>query len=68
LSNIGMSLLGDAFVPAALWLSWEYPVALAVVLAIAVIVAIVLIVTLGRFLRALARRAAGWLRGGQPSL
>ncbi len=63
-SNIGLSLAGDAFVPAALWLSWTHPLALAVVLAIAVVVAIVLIVVFAKFLRALARRAAGWLRGG----
>jgi len=62
-SNIGLSLLGDAFVPAALWLSWTHPLALAVVLVIAFVVAIVLIVMLGKFLRSLARRAAGWLRG-----
>ncbi|MFT3953562.1 MAG: DUF4126 domain-containing protein [Piscinibacter sp.] len=62
-SNIGLSLAGDAFVPAALWLSWTHPVALAVVLAIAFVIAIVLIVMLGKFLRALARRVAGWLRG-----
>ncbi len=63
-SNIGLSLAGDAFVPAALWLSWTHPLVLAVVLAMAVVVAIVLIVVFAKFLRALARRAAGWLRGG----
>lgn len=67
-SNLGLSLAGDAFVPAALWLSWTHPIALAIVLAIGVVVAIVLIVILGKFLRALARRATGWLRSGQPSV
>lgn len=62
-SNLGLSLAGDAFVPAALWLSWTHPVALAVVLVIALVVAIALILVLGQFLRALARRAGGWLRG-----
>jgi hypothetical protein len=66
-SNIGLSLLGDAFVPAALWLSWTHPLALAVVLAIALLIAIAAIVVLGKFLRALVRRASGWLRDGQPT-
>lgn len=66
-SNLGLSLLGDAFVPAALWLSWTHPLALAVVLAIALVIAITLIVVLGKFLRALVRRASGWLRDGQPT-
>ena len=46
-SNIGLSLLGDAFVPASLWLSWTHPVALAVVLFVALVAAIVAIVVLG---------------------
>ncbi len=67
-SNIGLSLLGDAFVPAALWLSWTHPLVLAIVLGIAIVVAIVLIVVFAKFLRALARRAAGWLRGSPSSV
>jgi len=67
-SNIGLSLLGDAFVPAALWLSWTHPLVLAIVLAIALVVAIVLIVMFARFLRALARRAVGVLRGSPSSV
>ncbi|WP_298835297.1 DUF4126 domain-containing protein [uncultured Piscinibacter sp.] len=67
-SNVGLSLLGDAFVPAALWLSWTHPLALAVVLAIAIVLAIALIVVFSKFLRALARRATVWLRGGQPTV
>lgn len=66
-SNIGLSLLGDAFVPAALWLSWTHPVVLAIVLVIALIVAIVLIVVFAKFLRALARRAAALVRGHPSS-
>ncbi|MBS0435160.1 MAG: DUF4126 domain-containing protein [Proteobacteria bacterium] len=64
-SNIGLSLLGDAFVPASLWLSWTHPAALAVVLFVALVAAIVAIVVLGKFLRALLRRASGFLRGGE---
>ena len=67
-SNIGMSLAGDAFVPTVLWLSWTHPVLLAAVLVLSVLVAIGLIVVLGKFLRALLRRASGWLRGSQPSV
>ncbi|WP_415151578.1 DUF4126 domain-containing protein [Piscinibacter sp.] len=66
-SNLGLSLAGDAFVPAALWLSWTHPVLLAVVLFVALVAAIVAIVVFAKFLRALARRASGWLRGGQPT-
>jgi hypothetical protein len=67
-SNVGLSLLGDAFVPAALWLSWTHPLVLAIVLAIALIVAIVLIAMFAKFLRALARRAATLLRGSPSSV
>ena len=67
-SNLGLSLTGDAFVPAALWLSWTHPVLLAVVLFVALVAAVVAIVLFAKFLRALARRASGWLRGGQPSI
>ncbi len=66
-SNIGLSLLGDAFVPAALWLSWTHPVVLAIVLLIALVVAIALIVVFAKFLRALARRAAALVRGSPSS-
>ena len=66
-SNIGLSLLGDAFVPASLWLSWTHPVALAVVLFVALVAAIVAIVVLGKFLRALLRRASGFLRSADST-
>jgi hypothetical protein len=39
-SNIGMSLLGDALVPTALWLSWTHPLAF-VALLLACLVAMV---------------------------
>jgi len=68
-SNIGMSLLGDGFVPLVLWLSWAHPVVFVAVLLLSIAVAVALIVVLGKFLRALLRRASGWLRGsGQPSV
>jgi len=56
LSNIGLSLLGDAAVPAMLWLAWAHPVWFFVGLALAVLSMLVLIVVLFRFLRALLRR------------
>ena len=55
-SNVGLSLLGDAAVPALLWLAWEHPLWLFPVLAVAVMLALVLIVVLFKFLRALVRR------------
>ncbi|MFN9504763.1 MAG: DUF4126 domain-containing protein [Rubrivivax sp.] len=61
-SNVGMSLLGDAAVPALLWLSWSDPTLFFVVLAVLVVVALALTVLLFRFLRGLVRR----LRGGWP--
>jgi hypothetical protein len=67
-SNIAMSLLGDGFVPLTLWLSWAHPVVLGAVLLVSVAVALGLIVVLGKFLRALLRRASSWLRGSQPSV
>lgn len=66
-SNIGLSLAGDAFVPAALWLSWTHPVLLAVVLFVALVAAVVAIVLFAKFLRALARRATGWLRNAESN-
>ena len=55
-SNIGLSLLGDAAVPALLWLAWTHPLVFFPVLALAVVLAVVLIVVLFKFLRALLRR------------
>jgi hypothetical protein len=56
LSNWGLSLAGDAFVPALLWLAFNQPLWFFAVLAVAVIVAVVLIAVLFKFLRALWRR------------
>jgi hypothetical protein len=55
-SNIALSLLGDAAVPAMLWLSWAHPLWFWPVLAVAVVMAVALIVVLFKFLRALLRR------------
>lgn len=70
LSNIGLSLLGDAAVPVFLWLAWQQPAWFFVVLALAVGVALVLIVVLFKFLRALWRRLRGQGRSvsAQPRL
>ena len=61
-SNIGLSLLGDAGVPLALWLSWQHPLVFFAVLLVALALMVALIVVLGKFLRALLGRIAGWLR------
>lgn len=55
-SNIGMSLLGDAAVPALLWLAWEHPLWFFVVLVLAIVLALVLTAVLFKFLRGLLRR------------
>jgi hypothetical protein len=58
-SNIGMSLLGDAAVPAMLWLAWEQPTWFFVALALSLALAVVMIVSMFKFVRALWRRVAG---------
>lgn len=55
LSNLAMSLLGDAAVPVMLWLSWEHPAWFYGLLAVAVTLMLVLIVVLFKFLRLAAR-------------
>ena len=62
-SNIALSLLGDAAVPAVLWLANAHPVALLVLVAFAALVMATVSVLLIRFLRALFRR----LRRGSPA-
>jgi hypothetical protein len=64
LSNIAMSLLGDAAVPVMLWLAWEHPIAFFLALAIALVLAVVLIVLLMKFLRGLWRRFRGGTGAG----
>ena len=58
-SNIALSLLGDAAVPAALWLATPHPVAALVLVGLAAAVMATISVLLIRFLRALARRVRG---------
>ncbi len=58
-SNVAMSLLGDAAVPTALWLSWTHPVLFFAALAVAVVVMVGLIWVLAKFLKALVRRVSG---------
>lgn len=55
-SNIGMSLLGDAAVPAGLWMSVNYPIAFWITLGIVVLLSLVLTWMLFRYLRGLLRR------------
>jgi len=56
LSNLALSLAGDAMVPGLLWLSWEHPVAFFVALAIGLVLMAVVIVLMARFVRALWQR------------
>jgi hypothetical protein len=55
-SNWGLSLAGDAFVPALLWLAFNEPLWFFAVLAVSVVVAVVVIVLLWRVLRGLLAR------------
>jgi hypothetical protein len=55
-SNWGLSLAGDAFVPALLWLAWASPWIFFAVLGAAVLVAVGVIVVLWRVLRGLLAR------------
>jgi hypothetical protein len=52
-SNIGLSLLGDAAVPAMLWLSWTHPVIAIVAVLIALVLMVTLTVVLMKFLKTL---------------
>ena len=58
-SNIGLSLAGDAAVPAALWLAWAHPWAFFGLLALALALMGVLLWKLGRFLGQVLRRLSG---------
>ena len=55
-SNVGMSLVGDAVVPAGMWLSVAHPTVFWVALGAAVIVSLVLTWFFFRFLRGLFKR------------
>ncbi|HSN32464.1 MAG TPA: DUF4126 domain-containing protein [Ideonella sp.] len=58
-TNVGLSLVEDGIVPAALWLAVAHPVAFFVALVLALTVMVALIVLLSRFLRLLWRRVRG---------
>lgn len=58
-SNIGLSLLGDAAVPAMLWLSWTHPAWFFGALVSALLVMVFLTVVLFRFVRAMVRKLGG---------
>ncbi len=60
-SNIGLSLLGDSAVPAALWLSWSHPLVFFAALGVALVVMVALIWFFAKFLRGLVRRVSGWM-------
>ena len=65
-SNIAASLVGDAVVPVALWLSWSHPIALAVFLTLAVLLMLALIWWLMRFLKSLIRSLRGRFGAARP--
>lgn len=61
-SNVGLSLLGDAMVPTALWLSWTRPLGFALLLVVALGAMVAAIWWLGRTWRQLTALIAGWQR------
>ena len=63
-SNIALSLLGDAAVPTALWLSWQHPLVLFVALFVALVTMAALIWVFAKFLRVLFRRMSHGFGGG----
>ena len=65
-SNVAMSLLGDAAVPAALWLSWTNPLVFGVALALALVVMATLVWVLGKFLRQFVRRVSNRFKAAPP--
>ncbi len=66
-SNLGLSLLGDSAVPAALWLSWSHPLVFFAALAVALVLMVVLIWFFSKFLFGLARRVSAWLTPNSPA-
>jgi hypothetical protein len=66
-SNIGMSLLGDAAVPAMLWLSLHHPVVFFIALAVALVLMVTLTVLLFKFLRGVVRGLRGRFAAHAPS-
>lgn len=62
-SNLGLSLLGDAVVPAMLYLAWETPGWFFAALGVAVVAGWVVTFVLFRFLRGLTRNARDRISG-----
>ena len=62
-SNVALSLLGDAAVPAALWLSWQHPLLWFVALSVALVTMAALIWVFASFLRVLFRRVSDGFGG-----
>ena len=63
-SNIALSLLGDAAVPTALWLSWQHPLLWFAALSVALVAMAALIWVFASFLRVLFRRISNGFGGG----
>ena len=63
-SNIALSLLGDAAVPVALWLSWQHPLLWFAALFVALVAMAALIWVFASFLRVLFRRISSGFGGG----
>ena len=63
-SNIGLSLIGDAVVPGALWLAWADPVVFLVLLGVAVVAMVATTWLLWRFVRGVFARFG---RGSGPA-
>jgi len=59
-SNVGMSLLGDAVVPASLWTAWQHPTLFLWLLAVALVLMVATIWALARNFRRLVERVVGW--------
>ena len=66
-SNISMSLLGDAAVPASLWMSWTHPLAFLVALVAALVVMVGVTWMLAKYLRRLSARVGNWFAVGRLS-
>jgi hypothetical protein len=60
-SNIGLSLLGDATVPAALWLAWAHPLLFLPLLGLVLVGMLATMWLLGRFARQWLLRLWRWI-------
>ena len=65
-SNIGLSLAGDALVPAMLWASWAHPFEFFVALGVALVAMVALTFLLMKFLRGLIRTLRQRFGGARP--